>query len=710
MPPPDYDLLPSEEDTPRPAVQAEGTINAALNAQVDPEQEGRLFDLSRKTGVDMGTLRMQSLPHLSALDNLPSRTDVFKRQSDIAQWLVDNPIHASIAQDDAAQLEHIKNSMPDWIQQDRQYHHDTIGERLTATGGDIGRALPAGLGQISRGVYGILRFGADAVGADQLAQYASEQAEIGDNLPTHIRQAVFGMSFDDAQREESGITRLNYLKAKIGSTEISAGDVGSGLVSILPTLAAGPLGWGAVLGAAGAQTFGGAYADLRDRGDSVSKAGAIGMVEGVITAALTHFIPGAEGAMRRMLQASASKTQAARAVFAKAMGATAAGEFTEEGLDQFAQTVLNESTDTKNPKDWQTVLGHAVSEGLKAGLIGGFTGGVFGHAEAHHEASVQAAHNFFEGNGKLAAAVDSSKMGQRSKVAMEEYLQSQGMRKGANVYFSAEDIKPMIGTSPEQTAALAELGLTADAVEAAKSRGGSLSVSASKFMTADPGTRTALLELARQKPSSLSEKEAKDADKESELRAKDGVDPKKIETKKSKFVQELNKQQVRIIKEAVAATGQDEKTVRALHQPLFEKAKAQFLRDPLAARSPIDFLKALRYNKKGMSREETMQAITDMAGPEGKTALSKVSFTDLGQLSGRFDALTGRLELNEKALPDTVSLAEIVASTKNSKLDLAGKTVHVPDQSGTRQAVDASAAVSTLQERVEAAHRLAACL
>lgn len=708
MPPPDESLIVSEEDTPRPQDQAESTINAALDAKVVSEEEGRLLDLSKQTGIDRDTLRYQSMPHLSSLENLPTRTDVFNRQRDIAQWFVDNPVHAAIGHDDTAALENIKKSMPDWLATEQTRDPTGFLDRSAATLADFSsKSLVGGAGQVYRGAYGIVHAGADLFGADRLANFAADQSEIGNNLRSHVRAAVRGESLDNADQFNQQLERMNLLKMKIGSAELSAGDVGAGLVSIVPTLLAGPLGWGAILGAAGAQTFGGAYEDLKDRGDTGAKAGAIALVEGVITAALTHYIPGAEGAIRRMLASSTAKTVTARAIFAQAIGRPAAGEMLEEGLDQFAQTFLNDVTDTKNPKDFKTTLGHAVSESIKAGLIGGFTGGIFAVGEARHAAAVQQAINFHEQNSKLAAAVDQSQMGQRSKVAMNEFLQGQGMRADSSVHITGEDAKALLSGGAEETRALANIGITVDSVEAARARGGSLAVRASDLMTSSPTVRDRILELGRQTPSSMNKVEADEAQKE--LDAHKG-DVKEEKTRTAKFVKELRREQDRIIKQAVAATGQDEKTVRALHQPLFERAKVAFLRDPLAAKSPVEFLKKIQFNKKGMSREEAMQAITDLAGPNGKTALSKVNFKDLGQLSGRFDVLTGQLDVNDKALPDTVGLAEILSTAKAATLDIAGKTVTVPDAAGKRVSVDAAAAVGTLRQRVEAARRLAACL
>ncbi len=688
---------------PDPVDQALEIPEYGVSADRNPDSEGALIDLSKQARVDREALRSQAKPFLDALQSRPTRQAALERDRDLAQWMVDHPDTALLSQDDMPQIEAIKQHMPFWATLGGGARLPTIGQKFDATLEDTASFLTAGLGGISRSAYGLLQMGADAVGADSLANYAADKAEIGANLNAHLETVITDHNLDEAIQRQRQQAQWSSLSNLLG-TDISAKDIGAAFVSMLPALAAAPFGIAGAAVAAAGQTTGGAYADLRERGESGGKAGAIALAEGFITGTLTKFIPGAERTLVNLLRSSTTPTATARALFAKALGRTAAGEFTEEGLDQFAQTLINDSTDTKNPKDWNFVLRHAVREGLKAGLIGGLVGGTVGFGGARQEAMLERAENFHKQNSELATLITGSKTATRSKVVMEELLQGNGMR-GAMIHVTGEEVAPMLKGSSEQVQALAQLGITPETVQRARSSGGTIALTASQVHTAEAGIRDQILEIGRETPHSPNKAEVDQA-------RTDGT--KEIVTAEQKkikeFSAELKKQEQRLVKEAAAAGGVDEKTVRAEHAPLFAMAKAMFLRNPLAAKSPIEFLKKIRYNKVGLTREEAMQAITDLAGPEGKTALSRVAFKDLGQLSGRFDALTGQLDVNEKALPDTVALAELVSTAKKSTIDLTGKTVSIPDATGSRATVDAEAAVSTLRQRANDARRLTDCL
>ncbi len=695
---------------------AESVHTAAIDAGVDPDAEGRLLDLSQQTGVDTGTLRHLSEPHLSSLESLPTRQDVLNRQSDISQWLVDNPIHAAVVGDNVASLENIKQSMPGWLASIP--HRDTLGERVSASVDEAANGVTAIAGQTGEMLYGALQGVGDLLHSDTISNYAADKFEVSKNLATYVRAALSndryepaGMAGSYANAEVAGerMRRLNLASLKsIGGPDIALSDAISLVGSMAPTAAVAALGWPVVLAVAAAQTATTNYGELRSRGDSAAKAGTIATAEGLITSALTHFIPGVQQSFQRQLLTSAAKTATARAMFAKGMGAVVAGQLTEQGLNQFVQTFLNDASDTKNPKAWNEVFSNAVHEGIKAGILGGISAGFVGFHEQQHAAQVQEALNFHQENTKLAAAIDES--GIPSKTTIQSFMQSKGLRDGTSVHVSADDAHAMLlsVTAADQVHALGDLGITIDSVEQSKTSGGSLEVPAAKLMTADPAIRDRILEVARKTPSSMSSVEATEAKKV--MDAQDPNAPEQQQTKANQFAKDFKREQNRIVKQFAAGTGQDEKTIRDQFQPQFERAKVAFLRDPLAAKSPVEALKKIQFNKANMSREEAMQAITDLAGENGKTALSQVSFKDLGQASGRFDVLTGQLEVNDKALPDTIGLAELVQQSKGQKLDLAGKKVDLQDSTGVRHTVDATDAVRTLRERVESARRLAACL
>ena len=693
--------MPGPYDFVDPVVETEKDIDLGLAAGLVPEEEGRLLDLAKSTGKPLDLLRGQPKPILSALEGLPTRQAALAKDAELATWMRDNPRYAAMSHDDVTALAEIKALLPYWRDAAAQHHRATFGERIAATAQDGLRAPVVGIGQLSRGIYGLTRMGADWMGAEGVANWAADNADIGANLMAHIDSAATGASLDAARRAQEEVTRWNYLKVAIGDTTISAGDIGAGLVSLAPALLGGAFGIAGAAVAAGLQGAGGAYADTRERGDSVEKATGISMVSGIITGALTRFMPNAEHTIVGMLRQSVNPKATMRAIFARSLGKQAAGEMAEEAIDQFAQTILMAGTDTKNPKTWGEILSSATQEAVKAGLIGGAIGGLVGAGQAKQTAQVQRAVGFADQHAALAAAIDKSKTATRSKSMMQEFLQAHGMRDAA-VHITGEDAAALLkSASAEERLALEGMGILPDSVDKLRSSGGSLQLTATQVHTADPAVRDKILEIAREEPSAPNRVEADEL--------KPAVEQQDEERKASeKFAADLRKQEDRLVAEVVKAGGVDAKAARESLALLFQGARTAFLRNPGAAQSPAEFLKRVRLNKRGgMSLEEARQAITDMAGEDGKTALSQVSFKDLGQLSGRFDALTGQLELNPQKLPDTVALADVVTTAKKSALKLEGRTVRVPGQEGP---VDAEPVVATLRKRVEAARRLLDCL
>ncbi len=722
-----------DEQEQDPAVQAERTISIAADTGRSPEAEGKLLELSKQTGVDMATLRLQAQPRLDNLSYKPTRDAVFKRNSDIAEWMVNNPLAASMSADDTTGLENIKKNMAHWVQNRSDQNafaadeaaQNSFGKRALATGGSLARSVSTSLvGASGQLLYGGLEFGADLFGAEGVADYAARKFEVSQHLDTHLATAIMGGDFETNQASSDRITQLNYLNLKnVGGPDISAEDFISGLLSTGPVAAAGAgvkalsvalkspkmlkLVWPSVLAASGAQTLGSSYGSLRQRGDTVGEAGSVAFEEALVTMALTHFVPGIERSLERQLLGSADRTATTRAAFARAIGPTAAGEFTEEFFDQFNQTFMTESTDKQDPKSIPDILLHSVREGFKAGLIGAASGATIGLGEARHAAHVQDAINFADNNAKLAASLDSSAMASRSPTMAQDFLFHQGMKPDSAIHLTGADAKTLLSGGAEQSRVLETLGITPEAVEAARTRSGSLAIPAAQVFTTDAALRQQILDLGRKSPSSMNKIEADKAHQEMEAQQ---ADQKVQKDERTQFAKDFQKEQKRIIKDFTTLTGEDEKTVRKLHEPLFAMAKNLYLTDPQAARGVVDMLKAWKPNKSGLTQQQIMQQITDLAGPDGKTALARVAFQNIGQASGRLDVLTGQLAVNPAALPDSISVAKLLHEVKVAKLDVAGRTVQVADQTGKMVSVDAEAAVTALRQRVESARRLADCL
>jgi hypothetical protein len=680
-----------------PVQAAEENIVLANDAGIDPSTVGKIQDLSEATSIDPSTLRSQTPSYLSSLEGKKTRTDVLRRRADLATWAAENPVAAQVAQNDMAKMEQIANLMPYWQQQAAQFHKTTTAEGVSASLKAIARAPGTALGSLGRSAYGLIQAGADYYGLDAVSEYAQDKASISANLNAYLNAAVAGTSLEEAERHQAQITARDLLHVTKLGLDLSPETILSTIYAMAPVFVGSAIGGvaGGVF-AAGLQQAGSTYADAKDRGDPANKALLVATTSGLITALVTRLMPGVAGSFARTLAAAPSKSVAVKALFTQTLGKVAAEEFGEEALDQIGQTLLMELSDSTSTKGFSEILQKALAEGLNAGVIGGLTGATIGVGEARHHARQQAATNFHDQNVQLAKAIDASETAKQSKSIIRGFLQSNGMRDSKS-HLTEEDAAPLLRTADaEGRIALAEAGLTEASLEAIKGTGSTIALDTARVHTLAPGLRDIIIENGRQTPHAPNKVEL---DQEAEQPQAPADDQKT-------FTAELRKQENRIVKELTQASGIDDATARAQFSTLAAFARSLFAADPLAARSPIDFLRKVRFNKGSLSQQGIRQIMVDMAGPEGKTALAGLTFKALGQASARYDALTGQLEIDDTVASDTIQVAEVLKHVEGSKLDLKGRTVTGPDGSQ----VDAAEAVGTLRRKVESARRLAGCL
>jgi hypothetical protein len=486
---------------------------------------------------------------------------------------------------------------------------------------------------------------------------------------------------------------------------ITPGDVAGGFVSLAPTIAAGAATGGAlwaILGAAALQSSGSMYADLRERGDDYGSSTMKAITAGAITAALTRIFPTAERALAAMFKAAPSKTVAARTAFSKVLGARAAGEMSEEALDEFAQSLIRGDS-----------LAEAMEASMKAGLIGGIIGGTVGIGEArtaHRAARIDGAEAFHQSVDGLVTALDGSKTMERSPEVMKAYLQSvRPELKNAPAVFSGEDLQ-LAMQDPQVAEDLAAAGITAEMVAAAATGGGVIRTTQEKVLVGLPAeTREKIRPLMRESADAMSRPEAEMA-KEEQTAARAGS---KIDEATKRTLKDISKERQRLIKELQTARGMamTREDAAKVAEVAVQHAFTLSTRNASGGEAALAQLRKLNFlGKENLTDAEVRHRVTKLAGKDGKTALHGIRLArDLGAVAGRVDLLTGQVTINPDALVDQRQVDELLRQARGRTLDLQGRTVKVETEAGAAE-VDAGAAVGTIRDRTEKMNRLRECL
>lgn len=679
---------------------ADDAVRQGLSLGVKPDEEGRLLDLSRRSGMPVETIRGAPATDVSDLIERDTRVRVLDKNERVARWMAENPNYASISHDDTDALDRITASADAWHQSFTA--GATVGEKVKATLLSVPRGiLGNGIGGLSNAVYGLAQAGAEGVGADGAAGYFQERAEIGRNLNTYIQSAATGVPFEQAQKAQEKLSRDNVAQVSILGRRVGLEEVSGALVSLAPGIAAGALtGGGAwAFAAAGAlQSTGGTYADLRAEGVSGGEAGAKSVLAGVITGALTRYLgPNADKALGRILTAAKDPRATTRAILSQSVGKTAAGEATEEGLDQFLQSFLIKGMG----------LQESLADGVQAGLIGGIVGGGVGIGEARQAAIVAKAtqaSDFAQATQGLISQIDAAKTNERSKTVMQSFLQSASPEMAkADVFVDGESLMPII-QDIRAAQALEAAGITKTQIQQAAAAGSTVEISMAKLVTDLPAAvRDQILPFVRQSPGAMNVDEAD--------KVKTEGDGPSEEASPKKAARVIKAEESRILKEFKAAAKIDDETARTSLLPLFRGARSLFMNNPGA--DPTSLLKKVSFKAGDVgAAQETLakirQQIVDGAGPQGKTALSRISFAALPNgAAARVDVLTGLTTVNPQAAQAVGAIDGVLAQIRAVPgLDLQGKKVKTEQGSE----VDAEQAVATLRERASKAQRLMDCL
>ena len=716
-----------------PIEDAENHIDAALASGLNPDEAGKAVDQAAQAGVPAPVASALGSGKLTALLEAENRRRIFARDQRLASWAATNPLYAALAHDDAGSLEGIGRTIDDMARHDSSLPHS--GAAWAATVKAVPQGVAKGVGGLSRATLGILAATTEATteatrsafpgrggsgDAEAISNWMRDTAQGAGQLDIEARRLA-GMDYMDAKRASENVSNRNIVKMQtdllgllnhpvtVGSEELA-----SGAVSMLPAVTVSALSGGSMLpllAASGLQSAGGSYADLRDAGKGVGESSAKAALAGFITAGLMRVIPNAEHTLARTLANSPAPKLAARAAFAAAIGKTAAGEFTEEGLDQFLNALLVQGKS----------INDAIGEGLQAGMVGLVLGGASGGAEARaakHKAMADAAATSYEAESKLCNQLDTSKLAERSKEAVRDYMQAANPELAKQTAYFDPEVLHKAMEKPENEKALLDIGVTKAAVEAATKAGSSVQVKRLDLLAGlPPSLREELRPLARKTPDAMHAEEAKAVQEQLKKAPEDLDDEAKV---RKEAAENLVAEERRIVKEAVQASGGrlDEKTARDLLTPLFSGARAIFTRNPGSGRVPISLLKRVAIIKGKQSQTpEDIQAMAVRLFTEagGKTAFGKLDLRahlPTGVVA-RIDAVTGQrqVDMTQVGGEEDVRAALAAASTEVVFKDhLEGKTVKVTDENGNAAEIDAKTAIKMVADRTEALRRLKLCL
>jgi hypothetical protein len=710
--------MPTRELVP---LAADEVMRDGIALGVNPVTEGRLIEASAKTGLPREVLREHTDYQVADIMQADARVRAYRRDLDLAAWVAANPGYADISRDDELNLFRVKNATDEWLE--RVAYSPTTGAKWARPVREVGRGIAGGVVGLGRAGLGVLAFGADTVqesinananvlggfgsfgtldliGADVFGEMGTFFRDMSEHADVdRIKAAIQDRSLGDVQKEAAALRR-----STVSVLGVSPGDVAGGFTSLAPTLVAGAASGGAmwaVLGAAGLQSAGGMYADLREDDASYGSAAAKAALAGSITAALTKVFPTAEQALAGMMRSAPNKVAAARTAFAKVLGKRAAGEMGEEALDEFAQSLIRGDS-----------LAEAMDAAVKAGLIGGIIGGTVGIGEArmaHREARVEGALSFHQSVDGLVQALDSSKTMERSPEVMKAYLQTiRPEIKNAPAVFAAEDLQ-LIMNDPKVAEDLTKAGITAEAVAAAAAGGGVIRTTQDRVLIDLPAeTREKVRPLMRESADGMSLPEAELAKEELAAGKDAGVDEATKKTLKL-----ITKERARLVKElqtahGMAMTREDAKKVVDV---AVKNAFTLATRNGGAAEGALASLQKIVFtNKENLTPAEVRHRITRLAGKDGKTALHGIRLAqNLGAVAGRVDLLTGQITINPDALVDQRQVDALLARARSKALNLEGRSVKVQTEAGDAE-VDAGAVVGTIRERTEKMNRLRECL
>jgi hypothetical protein len=694
-----------------PPAKAAATIAQGVALGTDPVAEGKLLDRSAATGIPVQQVREMPAVELDDLIQKDSRIRAYQRSAVLSRWVADNPHLGDISRGDELALERAQQATAEWYAA-LEANRVTTSEKAAALVQVAGKGVAAGLSGLGRMAYGTLQAISDDLAGENSAssQLYADLAASATGAPERLKAQLHGQTVESVMEDDARNAILNpakvfarqggFFNTETGRFEVGIGDLTSGATSLLPTITAAALSGGSTLAvslAAGAQTFGSVYADLRERGMAADSAGGRALLTGAITGTLTRFFgPNVERTLAGMFAGTVPKAVASRAAFVKVLGKQIAAEMGEEGLDQFAQTLITGGT-----------LHDAVTEGVKAGMIGGVLGGAVGLRAAHLEAKVEGTLAYHDKLDGLVKAIDSTQLKTRSVEATKSFMQAVNPKFAtAPAVFDAAELAPLLDDQ-QVVEDLLKIGLTKEAILDAERTGSTISSTLSKVLIELPAaTRDKLRPLLRESADAMSPVEAKAA-KEG---AKDATPEQKtaVAAEAKKIRKEFAAERSRILKEMktaskAALTPEDAKKIRSV----LDQFAASMERNTAGAKSSLDTLRKVTFAPdEKLTPAEVRQRITDLAGPDGKTALGRIDLVEsLGKAAARFDILTGRTAISPSALTDQRQVDAILADTGKEALDLAGRTLVVNGQQ-----VAAAEEVATLRQKLDNAVRLVECV
>ena len=637
-----------EMDAVEPEMQAASQVFSASNVTVtNPESEGSIYDDAMRDGATVADMRINGKirqARMAREKNIAQAT----ADADMYEWLKDDANKALISYDDYENMRILKNATRKLTQFSGE-QISTWGKTVGLTE-SVGTGIINGVGGLYAAAYGIVQAGADFTGLDTLSEFAQHGGDIGRNAFTTFRANLHGggtpESFDKAIEHYQNMSKA-YPSFDVGvpftdiKATITTEDIASGGTSLVPTLVVGVLTGGMSTAAqmsylaatAGLQSFGTTFGQKRAEGDTPLEAGKKASIAGAITAALTRFMPqGTEKGLvdiSRSLRGIKNPSRVLRTELAKNVGIGILSEFTEEGLDEFAQAIFVDGVS----------IDEALDRGFKGGVIGGILGGGVTMASQITNlrlAQNDRAQNFRDELQLVADELDKTKTKERSQELVAKFMQSAGNLQ-KDVYIEPDALAD-IAASPESQTQLDKIGLTKDVIKKAEAEGMPVTIDLARLQANTNGdTRNELFNHVRETPDSPSEAEASATDKGAIMRQ-----AKKIESEAKLVQKDFNTELTRLTKEISHAQKIPEAEAAHIALQIGQGAIQMFQRnDGDVKLPPSDMMKRISFQRGKVADELTKD--DDLFKQQPKKSLGRRII----------DTVTGKKDGPEIAPPET---------------------------------------------------------
>jgi site-specific DNA-cytosine methylase len=637
-----------------PAADANSNIQSARIANRPPEQEGKFWDLHKKTGIDVNTIRSMTDGDRRLLMSQPKNLEVFRRNSDIANWFAGNINRAMISYDDVERIEKAHNAVQ-FLNMVQAAHPDefTFKERLKATGVAALHGPGRAAGNVGAQAWSFLAWDAERQArltsrgedfmseieksfresqygpkfeetlgyerwiqerqerARELQRFANEalmKAQMGRELGIRIMRKS-GESWEESVQRFERYERAAFPLLRYGPIDIGFDDITGLPVTLAPSFVAGIGGTPLIIATAGAQSFGGTFGDKR-REMSFDEAEQKALLAGAITAFMTAAVPGGEKGFARLIRGQS--VSAAKAVI---VGSVLRSNFTnimkqsflegfEEWGDEVLQGVMVEGL------TWKESMLRAIN----AGLLGMTAGGGIELASivsTHRTGDIADSLSDEEKFQAAIAVADATDTITRSPEMFAELMQK-SIKLRRSAYLDPVIAEQLLDDNPDKTEVLDSVGISEDSIRLAAEAKGSIRVDLPQTiaMKSDPEIRQVLLQNMKMRPNAMSKAEADSFNSKEELdRARAEVSEAQARNR------EFNKEFRSLRKDLEVAEGVTKDIAEMQMQQLGAVSWVMWYRNKDHIDSPSNLLRRV-YIRRGEFGEDPAPVIEEILGEE----------------------------------------------------------------------------------------------